>query len=84
MVADAVALGCVNFQLGGPAITNDDGLSCWQEGPNSSFTGVQNWYYWQSEASILHRAVARFLYDAQVYGVSESQLSWVWPVRGGG
>ncbi len=29
MVEDAVALGCVNGNFGGPSITSDSGASCW-------------------------------------------------------
>ena len=82
MVADAVALGCVDTGLGGPSITTDDGLSCWQEGPNSSFTGVQSAPYWSSR--LPSGPTTLNLATGVPTGVSAVDPWWTWPVRGGG
>ncbi len=89
MVADAVALLCIDGEgnLGGPSITSDDGLSCWQEGPGSTFTGVVSSIYWSSRRRT-SSARGMALYDGEAKEVRLSTSSglsefYVWPVRAG-
>jgi hypothetical protein len=93
MVKEAVALGCVNTSFGGPAITNDAGNDCWQEGPASSFEDVQiSPGYWSAtthhDPGTMESAGGT---NAWVMGMSfgnanfppKSDARSVWPVRGG-
>jgi hypothetical protein len=88
MIADAVALGCYSGASGGPTITNDAGTDCWQEGPESSFTGVIAAEYWSSTMStfLSESAYRGNLFTGEItVGVmsGEASDSLVWPVRGG-
>ncbi len=85
MIEDAVALGCREFQLGGPSITNDTGTSCWQAGPGNSFVEVQSSGYWSANsfADGISNAFGVDL-DGGVTGGSTKTLDrFMWAVRGG-
>jgi hypothetical protein len=87
MVADAVALGCVDTQFGGPSITDDSGESCWQEGPGNSFSGVQSPCYWSSTtAAHLSLDISQAAVGNLDHGIwnstSKTNSYYVWPVRG--
>lgn len=87
MVADAVALDCIDAEDGGPSITNDSGDSCWQEGAGSSFTGVVETTnaYWSSTTRTTDVAFAAHLTSGTVAGVNKAffVFNYLWPVRGG-
>lgn len=87
MIADAVALGCIDDDFGGPSITNDAGSSCWQEGPGNSFTGVEASVYWASstvaQAAIQPSALQVWLLNGIVLFNPKTDASHMWPVRGG-
>ena len=85
MVADAVALGCVFGEYGGPSITDDSGGSCWQEGPGNSFTGVQLSSYWSSSTNLtLPDSVFRMWLPEAYLGTSSKTFThYIWPARGG-
>lgn len=87
MTADAVALGCIDGSFGGPSITADDGATCWQEGPGSSFTGVLSSIYW-SASRRASTAWGIGLYDGEIKNIRLSTSAglttyYVWPVRDG-
>ncbi len=87
MIADAVALGCISGQSGGPSITDDTGSSCWQEGPGNSFTGIQNDEYWSSTTSVIFPDVDAWRARLEPGNLSSTGVKigdlFVWPVRGG-
>ena len=85
MIAEAVALGCVLGNFGGPSITNDSGASCWREGPGNSFTGVVDDIYWTSTTDVILPNLAWFVsvHFGLVSGFGKSSTFYVWPVRGG-
>lgn len=85
MIEDAEALGCVNGELGGPAITTDAGTACWQEGPASSFTGVEAQGYWSAStnAQVPGSAWLLGLGFGNFASSTKGSSAFVWPVRGG-
>lgn len=85
MVADAVTLGCVSSEYGGPSITDDSGEQCWQEGPGNSFTGVQLSWYRSSSTSVPFPTSAWVvnLNTGDVPTYDKPSAFFVWPVRGG-
>lgn len=85
MIADAVALGCVPGSSGGPSITNDSGASCLQEGPGSSFAGVEPDFHWSSTTYVINpaNALGVILDNGIVSFGSKALTNYVWPVRGG-
>jgi len=84
MVADAVALGCVQDEFGWPSITDDSGATCWQEGPGNSFTNVST-SYWSLTNRIDNLGEAWKM--SLIFGIGGRELkiasAYVWPVRGG-
>lgn len=86
MIADAVALGCINDGFGGPSITDDAGSSCWQEGPGNSFTGVASAVYWASStvtAAGEPSALQVWLFNGVLLTNPKTDAVHLWPVRGG-
>jgi hypothetical protein len=88
MIADAVQLGCVFGNLGGPSITNDAGTGCWESGdPGSSFTGVGvNPTYWSSTTRWLNPGIAWSVsldFGDVNRNFGKSAAKNIWPVRGG-
>lgn len=86
MMAHPVAQGCVDIAEGTPAITNDAGTDCWQEGPGSSITGIPSYaVYWS--ASHLTSPHGVFVGAVAVGGITQqfdkAAEELVWPVRGG-
>lgn len=84
MIAAAVALGCVGAFA--PAITNDSGTSCWQEGPGNSFINVTSGDYWAASQppDTTGRAWIVQLDDGSAaFQKLKTGTANVWPVRGG-
>jgi len=86
MIEDALGdIGDPNCTITPPTITNDSGLGCWLSGP-SSFTDVEEGFYWSSTTFVW--------FPSGIWGVSlesgtfgnnhkDSELGYIWPVRGG-
>ncbi|MFQ5525893.1 MAG: DUF1566 domain-containing protein [Thermoanaerobaculia bacterium] len=86
MIADGVALGCTSSGFGGPSITDDSGLQCWQEGPGNSFSGVVSFFYWSAGTRIQFPTNAWVLSlngGFVASGDKGSSDAYVWSVRGG-
>ena len=83
MTAAAIALGCVDSDLGGPSITNDAGTDCWGNGP-SSFFSIQNSAYWSATSNGF--AWEAWFVSLDLGGgdtISKTWSFYAWAVRGG-
>lgn len=83
MMADPVAQGCTDPMEGTPAITNDAGTDCWQEGPGSSITDIPPFAgYWSATVAPSGEVwVGGVAGGAITKDFPNFQL--VWPTRGG-
>ena len=68
-----------------PAITNDEGTACSQEGAGSSFTNVFGLYYCSSTtvSSDWTKYQAMLLSDGGLDPIDKTLSCMIWPVRGG-
>jgi hypothetical protein len=77
MAEDAIELGCTGDY--GPAITNDEGTGCWQEGSGTnSFVGISS-VYWSASVTTSYQGfdLGTGTFSTVFYNRG------IWPVRGG-